>query len=209
MPNLAVNDVYRINIYVVTATQMSKNTLFFKVTTFTAGATDTNLVRALEGVISGPMKALITTDSSYRGCGAQRVQPQPTTMEVYSIVGQGVGTVASPPLPTQCCGLITKRTAFAGPKYRGRLYAPFPGEADSAGATGLPTAGYITRLDALALQTTGFQSEVDGGISISGDYGLFNQSSGVFTPTLTWTSRPRWATQRRRGSYGPENVSPI
>jgi hypothetical protein len=209
MPELAVNDVYRVNLYSLLGDQLGKNVLYFKVVSFTAGATDTNLARALESAVAAPMKALMVIDASWRGVGVQRVQPAPTTLEVFGTVGQGVGTVATPPLPRQLAGLITKRTAFAGRSFRGRFYVPFPGEADNDTAASTPIAGYVTRLNTLGAQIVGFQSELDGGVSVAGNYGLFNKSSGAFVITTTTTSRTVWATQRRRGAYGAKNISPI
>lgn len=127
----------------------------------------------------------------------------------YFSTGVGfAGGLAGDVLPTQTAGLITKRTAVPGRRGRGRAYIPFPTESYND-ANGLPTNAYMTPAGALAFSIS--QSVLVGTL-IDGNYldpVILHRDTGGTSDILATLARQKWATQRRRGSYGRPNVSPF
>lgn len=162
------------------------------------------------------VKACLASGASYQGLMVSKVFPLPRTAAEIDTTGVGSGTVAGDVLPRQCRGIITLRTNNAGPNWRGRVYVPFPCEADNA-AGGLPSAGYITALSNLAgIITTTYPLIGGGGNTATltpvlwrGIYVNGQLTSRTPVPWATWVARPRFGTQRRSGSYGRPNVLPL
>lgn len=206
---LANDDILNLRVYCVTGDQLAINSFFLRVFTVIGSPTDVDVLTSWDVSFAPLYKALMTTDSTYRGTTVQRVRPAPTTMMATKTNLAGAGTVAAPPLPRQVSGIITKRTDFAGKGFRGRVYVPFPGEDSSSGATGTPVAGYVTNLAALALSIETPKAAGGGGNSCNSRVVLFKSVSGQTYDVTSCIARSIWATQRRRGSYGKANVSPI
>lgn len=117
------------------------------------------------------------------------------------------GTGGETPLPTQVTGIISRYAKGRGAQYRGRVYIPFP-STDYLGDDEEPTAGYSLILNGIRDQLL---NPVDP----------FIAASKTFTPGIcngpplppNWkdlmasTAQARWATQRRRGDYGPPNIT--
>lgn len=164
-----------------------------------------------------PLKNCMSAQAAYEGLKVSRVLPVPRTRASIDVVGAGAGASAADSLPRQSRGIITLRTAFAGPGYRGRIYVPFPSEAFNT-VDGVPTAAYITALDVLATVATATQVGI-GGAGNQADLipiiwhlptGSPNDPTLRVAYDLTdFLSRGRWATQRRSGSYGRPNVSAL
>lgn len=153
-------------------------------------------------------KALLSGVASYYGVKTQRFYPAPKTIGFVAADNIGVGTAGTALLPTQTCGIITTQTPFAGSGFRGRLYIPFPDEADNDNATSLPTAGYKARLAALAAVIC-VPTTVTVGIN-SCVLLPYVRHSGSHTGEVidNYAARQKWATQKSRGSYGQPNTYP-
>ncbi len=105
----------------------------------------------------------------------------------------------------QLCGMISWRTLFAGPANRGRTFFPFPcTDEDSVG--GVPTIAYETILNNIATALAGPIAFGAGGMAV---LGVYHRVSRTTSPIDDWTIQRKFATQKRRGSYGRANVSPI
>src|SRR3546814_8120191 len=65
-------------------------------------------------------------------------------------------------LPGQVCGMVTKLTAAAGRRFRGRVYVPFPLETDNDGI--VPSAAYVARINPVALAQI---SQITAGVARS------------------------------------------
>jgi len=209
MAATANGDIYVMRAYCLLANQIGITRVHCRLHTLVGTMTDADLAAGWDALIDGAMKALIVIDASYRGVGVQRRRPAPTTIEAFSTTGAGAGVTATPPLPKQVSGLIKYGTAFAGRRFRGRGYVPFPSEADNESVFGRPSADYVTRLNTLgALMVTPW-TNVNGANSIAVVPGLFNETTSVFTDFTSRTARSFWASQRRRGDFGPTNISPI
>lgn len=157
---------------------------------------------------------LIPTTHTYLGAKMRRLVGQAAgkTQFVSSITGQGVGTQIGDPLPSQVCGLISRRASGAPPRHRGRFYVPSTTEVYNS-SNGDPTAAYLTDLADLNLYLRSDVTQVVGA------------NSATFRPKLVqfnaqgqvvdyWTvdsclSRSRWATQRRRGEINRPDVMPF
>lgn len=206
---MAVNDIVQIRFFCQDDEQGSVNVRHYKISAQTGlGATLLDIASHFSGVFGPLYKPLVNNNSSYRGTGARIIFPLPATGEVLDNTAAGVGTGGANALPRQTCGLLTLRTIFAGPKNRGRLYIPFPSTAFND-ANGLPTAGYLVAADALG--TALGQNQLCGVIPDTSTLipVLFNRVTHASQVYSSIISRPRWATQRRRGSFGRPNLSPI
>lgn len=206
---LANNDIWKVSLYSTLGSQLAVQRCFFTITELAGNPDDGTLGNSAETALGAKLKDCMVADASFRGIGVQRVWPSPKTRERYFINLQGAGNVVTPPLPKQVSGLITLRTDFAGRRYRGRTYVPFPGEIDSDGVEGRPTANYVARLDILGNFWSSVLAIANGGDTASGVPVLWHEGLVVGTPITADNGRPYWATQRRRGDYGAKNTSPI
>jgi len=158
------------------------------------------------------IKPCIATIAHFDGSSIQVVTTPPYSALLYSSQGAGNGTMTLDPLPTQVTGMISRRTDFAGRAYRGRIYMPFPTKTGSD-TNGLPTITYTTLLSNYVAGV-----EPPAGITLTSA-----GKSILLDPVLRHKPRPaapadtqitgheyplKFATQRRRGSYGKANFSP-
>jgi hypothetical protein len=188
------------------------------------GASQDAVAAAIDAEVATDLKPLMSSAAEYLGSTTQRVWPTPPTVASFLQTARGFGAVTGDPLPKQVSGLIMLRTEFAGRKYRGRMYVPFPGEADND-ATTKPSAGYQARLVTLgnslvadvnagaAPDTSVLQPGLPGRTKtpVPGDPDRFTYPlNGTFVPFIdNFGLRTIWATQRRRGDFGRKNVSPF
>jgi len=154
-------------------------------------------------------KALLASDAVYVGLQVNRIFPLPVTIADQNVTGGGAGTAAGDILPRQVSGIITKRTAFSGKKYRGRIYLPFPAEGDNDPVIGSPVAGYTTRLDTFKASLFGNWTISSGGNGAVMVPIVWHADTSTYDDVVGSTSRPFWATQKRRGSYGEPNPFPL
>lgn len=203
-----VADIYQMRTYVLAGGQAGINVLHFYVSSKAGtGATDTEIGQAFNTATAAVLKACLSANASFRGTSIRKIAPA-VGLEQFNITGQGAGGVAGDLMPKQVSGIITWRTALPGRAYRGRSYVAFPGEADND-VDATPTAGYLTRLTALA---NAWDVPITAGAA--GNTNLLKLAiyHRVFAGTTlvdTYTVRDRWATQRRRGDYGRTNLLPI
>lgn len=207
--NITTLDVLQARVYATLGGQTAINVLHFECVLHGGlGGTLQQCASAFDALISTSFKALLSSSASYRGVGMKRLRPGAPTVEEYAVLGSGAGTVTGDVLPKQCCGLIAKRTDFAGPSARGRFYMPFPGEADND-ADSTPSSTYMTRLASLAANLIlGFNAGLGADMSTL-DLVLSRNVPLSTTPITSMLTREKWATQRSRGDFGRPNASPI
>jgi hypothetical protein len=211
-------DILKFSLWCSDSEQASVNTFYYAVTNIGVGGPPLDDEAALDfdTAVQASIKALISNTATYRGSQCQIVSRPPFRIPQPSVVNAGVGTAGAIGMARQTAGLISWYTDFPGPSGRGRTYVPFPSTSDDAGL-GLPTNGYITKLenfkDALVDLTniTGA-----GGTSATVAIALAHYSlprTAEQVPTVTFLrshiSRGKWATQKRRGSYGRSNAVPF
>lgn len=169
------------------------------------GATAVEIATAISPTFAPLYKALLTNNANFLGVTAQKIRPVPVGMRGGFGGDTGAGTAGTDPLPRQVSGIIRHVTPFAGPGFRGRSYIPFPDENDNT-ADGAPTAGYITRLAALATEMSDQEVIVGAGGTTTIDPVVFRRESNTFSFIVDpSTALGRWATQRRRGAFGRLN----
>lgn len=216
--NLVVGEVVQARIWCVDSEQASVNTLWYVVAA--AGgtpATDQDVADNLNVTFAPLMKGLLNNLAAYHGVQVNihngTAPFRQITAPVFnnSLVGNGTrGAIA---LPRQTCGLLSFQTPFPGQAFRGRFYIPFPADADNQGG-GAPGATYITNATALAGQVGVGQSIVASTRTATLARVLLHGpgKDGVTPPPtiISGTSvSGKWATQRRRGTFGRANSSPI
>jgi len=206
----ATNDILEVKYYAFCNGQLGLNVRHYKVAiTAGTGALLAEIAETLSTTAAPLYKDLMSNDAQYRGVSVQSVYPTPTGAVVYDTTGNDTGTVASQVLPTQVSGIITLHSAFAGRSGRGRAYVPFPASGDAADDN-TPSAGYVSNLNLLGAFLTQTQTVTGaGGNSTVQPILIRSGNLTTTTPFISYTSRNKWATQRRRGSYGQANTSPI
>lgn len=153
-------------------------------------------------------QAVISSVSAVSGIGITKIHPLPRGMESVSTFGANMGQVAGDILPLQVSGLITVRSALAGPGGRGRIYIPFPGETDNDG-NGHPVITHTDRMSSLAAGYFTSLLVTEGPITNTFNARIWKRMARVAVPVTSMTARPNWATQRRRGEFGrPNNLPP-
>jgi len=205
---VAVGDVLQVRAVAFANNQISVNVLHYRVSAI-AGAPDLQLMPPpIDASWAAVYKPLMSINANWRGIGVRRLTPTPT-IEFQSITSAGAGTNAGDLIPLQMSGIITKQTGQPGRANRGRVYVPFPSET-SNGASGEPTAAYVTALNTLAgiLLTT--QTYTHGGINSMTLFPVLKQHGTVhITDILSARSNGKWAAQHRRGDFGRPNILPF
>jgi len=130
-----------------------------------------------------------------------------------------VGSDAGANMPGQVSGIISVKTALAGKAFRGRLFIPFPTITMSTGAPPIPTAGYQTNLDALAVAWLTPWAVTSAGGNATATPVIFHRPrkpplpprtiDNTGDPIVSFLEPASWATQRRRGDYGKVNKNVI
>ena len=119
-----------------------------------------------------------------------------------------VGVEDAPQIPTQVRLVVSMRTALAGRKYRGRIYA-FTPTIQAESSEGIPTSSFI-------LAWTGFLDTFRAGLTVGSTtwnlciyhpWRIPQPAIPVDLVTQVY-SRGDWGTQRRSGDYGKTNVAP-
>lgn len=193
------------------AKQEGVNTVRFTIASATPGGPmdSDDLAVAIANQYAANFKALLDSSARYAGLSLQDF-PSRTFVPSFTTTGAGAGTVVGNDCPTQASGLVTLRTNYAGPSGRGRIYIPFP-SVTSNDTAGVPTAAYKILLDQLA-------EELEGPVPLVVGVGLVDvlvypiicnaAGSGVEKRVTNASGVLKWATQRRRGSYGRLNLLP-
>jgi len=206
--NLGLGDLLQMRIWSVQGEQAGVNTIYYRVGTVTGTVADSDAAIDFDTTINAAYKALLSTLAVYRGIVA-RVIKTPLPISVFTIANAGAGTGGTTALPRQTSGLISWKTNFAGRGFRGRTYLPFPWGTAVANQEA-PTAAYVTAINTLATAINGFTTATSGG----GGPAQLAQVLRVKAPASPipindFLESDKWATQKRRGSFGRANVSPI
>jgi len=154
--------------------------------------------------------AYLPDTARFLGVSIKRLEPNPTTL-YYSTKTPVVGDLVDDDvLPRQVCGIVTLQTGVPGPGGRGRAYLPFPAVTWDAQPYDGPTDAFITAVAPLAaafqlIAVTG----VAGNFTLEGLVKWDNAGTPAYRLITSTITRRKWATQRRRGSYGSTNASPF
>lgn len=165
MPN-AVGDVYEMT-YICSLHGQQINTVrHYDVRAVASGAVNvpTNVVEAALAAASvdavDAMKLVLSNEWSLTAVKVQKVKPTPRSAGVLRTADAGPGSVAASSLPSVCSAVVRLRTAFAGPRYRGRNFfagIPVTQEVDSK-----INQGFAVQLEAVMGQMIQSQALVVG-----------------------------------------------
>lgn len=174
-----------------------------------AGATDQFLADQLSPLFATAMKAIMPSTAFYYGLKIEHLDVLPAA-SVVSYVGNGAGTKAGDLLPQQTAAVITKRTAKAGRRWRGRTYIPFLSEA-YCDANAKPTAALSA--DTATLRSY-FSSDVvitvgPDTVTVRNIIANANIPVGLFEYVLTADLRSQFGTQRRRSQINRADLVPF
>lgn len=206
---LATNDLIKVQLWSVDIEQASVNTFHYRVTG--VGSPTATLEDFLAGwitAVNSDYKDLLNVNTDFRGAVAQIVFPLPLMVAVTSVTGAGAGTGGATTGPRQTAGLLSWRTPFAGSAGRGRTYIPFPA-AEDMDTDGTPTPAYVTRLGNFSSALLAFQNVSSGGRTASVELIIKAQNSSAFKTVTLVIDNKKWATMKKRGSYGRPNTSPV
>lgn len=207
---LAVGDILQLRAWTTLGEQAAVNTFHYLVTAATGAATtDLDAATVFSSLVNSSYKTLTSADTRFNGVQCNIISRTPLPIGQADVIDAGPGTDSNPAMGRQLCGLISWRTLFAGPAFRGRTYFPFP-VTDEDAAGGKPTNGYIIGL-------TSFAGAVRGMVSILGALGgtasvqlvIYHRATKTTTPIVASHVDAAFATMKKRGSFGRPNVSPI
>lgn len=203
-----INDVFQVRIVSFLGVQFAYNVLHYEVVTKGGdGAPLSEIAAAMSSVLLPSYFPLLVSTATVKGVDVQKIWPLPiSVLHPYPDDG-GLGTAEGDALPKQTCGVVTKRTLKAGPHYRGRVYIPFPAETDNTSA-GVPTAGYLTKLDDWAQVADDTVLAEDGADTNALLPVIYNRLTHETTVIDRCVRRTKWGTQRRRGDFGAANLDP-
>lgn len=209
--SLVVNDILKLRIGYYFSPQAGYTVLHYRIASITGGTSVDQqvLLDTFEAPRVASCKALLSAAATFIGMGLQRISPGTPPVEAVQTGNTGIGSVAGDAYARQVTGMVTKRTLFAGRRYRGRVYFPFPGEA-SGQADATPIAQYIADLAAWSDLFLVTQALVPPGIAnLQLQPCLWHRDIGLVTDVSDYIVRDKWATQKRRGSYGKEDKVPF
>lgn len=208
MTALANDMILEHKIFTYKAPQVAVNVMHWKVTALAIGMSDQEAVNSLDALVAPQYIGCLSANATYYGSQLSVVYPGPREDVVQTSSSLSVGSQSGDDMPSQTCGIITKRSGTAGRANRGRFYVAFPTEACNS-AAGIPESAYITSMGALTTIICASQSITNGVGTCTLVPVIFHRLSPS-TPTTITNGRvnAKWATQRRRGAYGRPNAIP-
>lgn len=214
-PDLAVGDVMQCVFWMQLGDQAGLNVRHWRVGALsTVGPNQMN--RFSDAIAAGGFaasyKALLTNSASFVGFKVRRLQPT-LSLEYSFTDGVGAGTAGNSPLPRQVTGFMRLRSMMPGRGLSGRIYVPFPDEADCQ-PNGKPEDAYMARLDALAANYIQQLNFGTGGVFYPV---IYKRPQLHLDPPVGYSMNDvrsvltvqAFATQRRRGTFGRTNPAPV
>jgi len=205
---MSVGDVIQITTWCQADDQAGLNVFHYRVTAVSSvGSNSTsNLAAGLQSAgLPAAMKAALSSKAYYKGMLVRRLYTD-LSVDIGDATGGGQGTVSGDMLPRQICGFIRKQSDVPGRRLSGRFYMPFPGEG-SNDPDSIPTETYQGLLQDIATILVSTRTWGTGG---SAEPVIWDRNTPANTRTYSTTRvAARWATQRRRGSFGKTNISPF
>jgi len=215
---MPAGDIFRLRVFCSdpNLTQIGVNTTYWQVTSASGlGATYAQTADAFDFALSVEYRAYLSSESTYRGVSVQQVEPGPLSLQVFNNDSFGVGTNGAAVLPGQDSPVVSWATTLAGPRFRGRIFLPFP-SANAINATGRLTALAISLYASLG---TAYVTPVVAGVGPNTSTLRLCLRSEVIPHTVpkvyiyplvvTGSASAKMGTQRKRGDYGRLNLPPI
>lgn len=211
--NILAGDLVKFSVWCTDGDQASVNTYWYQCNSIVgSGVSDLTAAQEFEVGMAPLYKVNLNNNADFNGVQCQIMRAGRPFIAQQSNALVGVGTGGAIALPRQTAGIISWRTDKAGQAYRGRTYLPFFAT-DSDVGNGTPNAGTQANILAIAnfavvlntLGTGGNTSHLIFSLKHSAPKGV----QPLADPIILGKVPPKWATQRRRGSFGRPNVSPV
>jgi len=138
---MAVGDIYRVTIEGLQGAVTTINTSHWREGTAGTGNPAALLAAAIRGRVVSNWLPNMSDQWSFVGVTAQRIYPSPTGRAQFDQTDAGAGALNDPAAPPNAPFTVTFNTAFAGPKYRGRIFVSGYNESDQV--DGVMQAGAI------------------------------------------------------------------
>lgn len=211
---VAVGNWLAVRIWCSSQEQASVNTLNYAVTAVGgASVTDQEIADYVQGVVvgAGGILPMLDNTATFDGIAVNFLNVRPLPATALSTASPTSGTGGAIGNPRQATGLTAWLTDFAGPAFRGRTYWPFAPAADDFGG-GVPSTTYLTAVASLAARLHSFSPGTSPDIATL-RLNIYHRAKApnpaYMSLVVADTTRTKWATQKRRGSYGRPNVSPF
>lgn len=206
---MPANDIVEVSLICQSSTQNSFNIRHYRrALTIGGDVTLTATAARFSDVFHAAYKQVLSENASFLGCNISKIFPLPRSLPVGNQSQSGPGTVLGDLLPGQVAGLIGHRTLFAGRRFRGRSYIPFPGEADNT-TFGFPTTQYLLRLTTLAAIFPLPVDVTEGASTNAWIPVIWHRDDSTFNDIVDSATRSRWATMRRRSDIGGGDAPPV
>lgn len=207
---MAINDIFRFVVYSKQAEQFAINVWHFRLDTVGVGELSrlqmANEFMSEKGIL---ISTLMASSSSIVATGVRKVHIAPQSLETFSTSAPIAGVRGSDVLPRQTCGITTLRTVLTGRANRGRKYWAFPAEEDNE-PDATPSDAYLASLTIIMDTLVPLMTLTAGAQVNTFSPVIFRKlAPATSVPIATYANRNKWATQRRRGSYGQPNVGPV
>lgn len=207
---LGVNNIVKCTIVCEYGGQASLNSFYYLVTSVGAvAATDQDAADVFAGVVDSLVPPLLYSSANYNGVMAQIIYPLPIIFSKFNTGGAAMGSGGSTAVGGQVCGINSWQLLVAKRGNFGRTYWPFP-PCPLTTTPLKPSTSYTTNLGTICAAILGIGNFSAGGRVAGVEQIILHRANPVLSqPVLNFTVHDRWATQKRRGSYGRANVSPI
>lgn len=208
-PLLHAGDTVQFRVWTTCNDQAAVTTHHFRVGTITGLVDLADASLSFDSVMQTAYKSIISSQARYNGVQARLLNQIPPFVSQDTITNAGPGLAGPVCMSRQTCGITSYYTLFAGPGNRGRTYWPFP-PASGDETFGEPNDAYIEGVETLVgLMMISFVITGSGG-SAPAVFCLHVKRTPASPIPITFAeTRRKWATQKRRGSYGRQNTSPI
>lgn len=211
---LAVGDIWlsQFRFYSPAASQLALNNIYWHVIS-TSGPppTDLDFATNLWTGVSPSYQVLTTDDTTIQSVLVQRIKPLPKTFPlIFNNNAPVKGAAGAFAAPKNVAGVITLMTQFAGRKYRGRIYVPFPDTSAFDPNSGKPKTAYINSLNNLANIFVGSRSMGgSGGGTVAMQPTVLHRKDMSDDLVVAARANPKWGSIHRRGDYGKINPAPL
>lgn len=206
---LALADILELKVFAWGEGQLGINTGHFLFNGATTGSVSVeSMLAEFSTMMAAVYKPAMGSVVNFIGVTGRRVTPTVSPV-VINTGDAGLAAVASDLLPTQVCGIFTKRTLRTGRAGRGRCYVPFPVELFND-VDGKPNETYTDLLESIANSwCETFAPTIPAVTGATFSPVIFHRASGGYDLITSKTVRVRWAGQHRRGDYGKLNPRPF
>lgn len=210
MPHIITpGDRLQFRVWTTANSQAAVNTFYYEAGFQSGtGAFDQDAAEQFDALVAPYYKAWLPSGYRYNGVQCRIANDLPLPVPAESVIHAGAGTGSITGLPKQTAGVISLRTAQAGPGFRGRAYLPFMDVALND-FDGKPTAAAVTMFNNFAIAILGFVTITGSGGGIGATLSIWSRKHLLMTEVVNIYVDTRWGTMKKRGDFGRLNTSPI